>query len=131
MEVAFGATITSGGSGYQIGDVLGISSIGAVNVGTEMLDFHLPTISNINQIIVDNVQGDFVVGVGKNNSNLESIIQVLQHSLNGTGVEVVDGIIEETDGRHIRVDHKNHGMYFSDNLVTIYNAQDLISNQQN
>ena len=32
--VAIGATITSGGSGYQIGDVLGISSIGAVNVGT-------------------------------------------------------------------------------------------------
>jgi hypothetical protein len=31
--VAIGATITSGGSGYQIGDVLGISNIGAVNVG--------------------------------------------------------------------------------------------------
>jgi hypothetical protein len=31
--VAIGATITSGGSGYQIGDVLGISNIGAINVG--------------------------------------------------------------------------------------------------
>ena len=117
--VAIGATITSGGSGYQIGDVLGISSIGAVNVGTNAR-LSLSNISNLNQIIVDNIQGDFVVGSANtikfiNNSGITTF-------LNGTGV-LVDEIIEETDGRHIRVDHKNHGMYFSDNLVTISNVQ--------
>jgi len=117
--VAIGATITSGGSGYQIGDVLGISSIGAVNVGTNAR-LSLSNISNLNQIIVDNIQGDFVVGSANtikfiNNSGITTF-------LNGTGV-LVDEIIEETDGRHIRVDHKNHGMYFNDNLVVISNAQ--------
>jgi hypothetical protein len=62
--VAIGATVTSGGSGYQIGDVLGISSIGAVNVGINAR-LSLSNISNLNQIIVDNVQGDFTTGVGK------------------------------------------------------------------
>ena len=117
--VAIGATITSGGSGYQIGDVLGISSIGAVNVGTNAR-LSLSNISNLNQIIVDNIQGDFVVGSANtikfiNNSGITTF-------LNGTGV-LVDEIIEETDGRHIRVDHTNHGMYFNDNLVVISNAQ--------
>ncbi|MGA1047994.1 MAG: hypothetical protein ACO3UU_08275, partial [Minisyncoccia bacterium] len=58
------AIITSGGSGYQIGDILGIFSIGVVNVGTNAR-FSLSNISNLNQIIVDNIQGDFVVGESK------------------------------------------------------------------
>ena len=115
-----GATITSGGRGYQIGDVLGISSIGAVNVGTNAR-LSLSNISNLNQIIVDNVQGDFITGVGKSIQFVNNL--GITTSLNGTGVEVIDGgIITETDGRHIRVDHKNHGMYFEDNLVAISNV---------
>jgi hypothetical protein len=117
--VAFAATITSGGSGYQVGDVLGITSIGAVNVGRNAR-FSLPAISNINQIIVDNVQGDFVVGAA---NTIQYIgVGIGTTNLNGTGV-LVNEIIEETDGLHIRVDHRNHGMYFNDNLVTVYNAQ--------
>ena len=115
-----GATITSGGSGYQIGDVLGISSIGAVNVGTNAR-LSLSNISNLNQIIVDNIQGDFITGVGKSIQFVNNL--GITTFLNGTGVEVIDGgIITETDGRHIRVDHKNHGMYFEDNLVAISNV---------
>ena len=117
--VAIGATITSGGSGYQIGDVLGISSIGAVNVGTNAR-LSLSNISNINQIIVDNVQGDFTTGVGKT-IQYEGV-GVGTTGLNGTGV-LVDEIITETDGLHIKIDHRNHGMYFNDNLVTIFDAQ--------
>jgi hypothetical protein len=117
--VAIGATITSGGSGYQIGDVLGISNIGAVNVGTNAR-FSLSNISNLNQIIVDNVQGDFVVGESKTIQFRNSL--GITTSLNGTGV-FVNEIITETDGLHIKVNHRNHGMYFDDNLVTISNAQ--------
>jgi hypothetical protein len=117
--VAIGATITSGGSGYQIGDVLGISSIGAVNVGTNAR-LSLSNISNINQIIIDNIQGDFVVGAAKTIQYIG--VGIGTTNLNGTGV-LVNEIIEETDGLHIRVDHRNHGMYFNDNLVTVYNAQ--------
>jgi hypothetical protein len=116
---AIGATITSGGSGYQIGDVLGISSIGAVNVGTNAR-LSLSSISDINQIVVDNIQGDFVVGESKTIQFKNSL--GITTSLNGTGV-FVDEIINETDGLHIKVNHRNHGMYFNDNLVTIFDAQ--------
>ena len=117
--VAIGATITSGGSGYQIGDVLGIFNIGEVNVGTNAR-LSLSNVDNLNQIIVDNVQGDFVVGESKTIQFVNSL--GITTSLNGTGV-FVDEIITETDGLHIKVDHRNHGMYFDDNLVTISNAQ--------
>jgi hypothetical protein len=114
-----GATITSGGSGYQIGDVLGISNIGAINVGANAR-LSLSNISNLNQIIVDNIQGDFVVGESKTIQFVNSL--GITTSLNVTGV-FVDEIITETDGLHIKVDHGNHGMYFDDNLVTISNVQ--------
>jgi hypothetical protein len=117
--VAIGATVTSGGSGYQIGDVLGISSIGAVNVGINAR-LSLSSISNLNQIIVDNVQGDFTTGVGK--TIQYERVGVGTTGLNGTGV-LVNEIITETDGLHIKIDHKNHGMYFNNNLVIISNAQ--------
>ena len=116
---AVSATIVSGGSGYKTGDVLGITSIGSVNVGRGAR-FSLSTISNVNQIIVDNVQGDFVVGFAKTVQFVDNL--GFTTYLNGTGV-LISEIIEETDGLHIKVDHKNHGMYFDDNLVTIYNAQ--------
>ena len=117
--VAIGATITSGGSGYQIGDVLGISSIGASNVGTNAR-LSLSNISNLNQIIVDNIQGDFVVGAAKTIQYIG--VGIGTTNLNGTGV-LVSEIIEESDGRHVKIDHKNHGMYFEDNLVAISNVQ--------
>jgi hypothetical protein len=117
--VAIGATITSGGSGYQIGDVLGILNIGAINVGTNAR-FSLSNISNLNQIILDNVQGDYVVGESKTIQFVNSL--GITTSLNGSGV-FVDEIITETDGLHIKVDHRNHGMYSDDNLVTIFDAQ--------
>jgi hypothetical protein len=117
--VAIGASITSGGSGYQIGDVLGISSIGASNVGTNAR-FSLSNISNLNQIIVDNIQGDFVVGAAKTIQYIG--VGIGTTNLNGSGV-LVSEIIEESDGRHVKIDHKNHGMYFDDNLVTISNVE--------
>jgi hypothetical protein len=117
--VAIGASITSGGSGYQVGDVLGIGSIGLVNVGRNAR-FSLPSIANINQIIVDNVQGDFIIGAAKTVQYVNNL--GITTYLNGTGV-LVDEIIIENDGLHVKVDHRNHGLYFNDNLVVISNAQ--------
>jgi len=82
--------------------------------------FSLSTISNLNQIIVDNVQGDFVVGSAKTIQFVNNL--GITTYLNGTGV-LIDEIITENDGLHIKVDHRNHGMYFNDNLVAIYDAQ--------
>jgi hypothetical protein len=117
--VAIDASITSGGSGYQVGDVLGIGSIGLVNVGRNAR-FSLSSISDINQLIVDNVQGDFVVGAAKTVQYVNNL--GITTYLNGTGV-LINEIITENDGLHVKVDHRNHGMYFNDNLVVISNAQ--------
>ena len=117
--VAIAATIASGGIGYQIGDVLGISSIGAVNVGRNAR-LSLSGISNINQLILDNVQGDFNVGAAKTVQFVNNL--GITTFLNGSGV-LIDEIIDVNNGTHIKVDHRNHGMYFDDNLVSISNAQ--------
>jgi hypothetical protein len=117
--VAIAASITSGGSGYQVGDVLGIGSIGLLNLGTNAR-FSLSSISNINQLIVDNVQGDFVVGAA-NSIQFANNFGIVTY-LNGTGA-LIDEVIVENDGLHIKVDHRNHGMYFDNNLVIISDAQ--------
>ena len=36
---------------------------------------------------------------------------------------MIDEIITENDGLHVKIDHKNHGMYFKENLVEIYRTQ--------
>lgn len=113
------ATIVSGGSGYQVGDVLGISSIGTLNVGRNAR-FSLPSISNINQLVIDGIQGNFLAGVGNTVQYVNNI--GVTTNLNGTGVSISE-IITENDGLHIKVDHKNHGMYFNENFVSIYGSQ--------
>jgi len=119
--VAAAATITSGGSGYQVGDVLGITSIGSVNVGSNAR-FSLSSIQNVNQLIIDNVQGDFVVGSGKTLQYTNNL--GVTTYLNGTGVLVNNiATVSNYDGVHVKVNHKNHGMYFNDNYVVISNVQ--------
>mgnify|MGYP003311090045 CR=1 FL=1 len=59
--VALGATFSVGGHGYQVGDVLGITSIGNNNLGLNAR-LSVATIGDVNELILDNVQGDYKVG---------------------------------------------------------------------
>lgn len=121
--VAIAATISVSGNGYQVGDVLGITTIGSNNLGRNAL-FSLVSIASTNELILDNVQGDFsVTGTGKtvqyiNNSGITSTL----NSSSGGNVQISD-INIESDGLHIVVNHQNHGMYFSDNIVKIADVQ--------
>jgi hypothetical protein len=116
--VAIAATISNGGTGYQLGDVLGITTIGATSVGKN-IRLSVGVITAVNQLILDNVQGDFTTGVGKtiqyiNNSGITTNLNA------STGGNVtINQITTENDGLHIQVNHKNHGMYFNQNYVTI------------
>lgn len=120
--VAVAATISNGGTGYSTGDVLGISTIGTQNLGRN-LRLSVSEVSGVNQLIIDQVQGDYVTGVGNtlryiNNAGVST-------DLNGTGGNVIipsDGIETISDGVHIKVYHKNHGMNSSQNLVSISNV---------
>lgn len=120
--VAAAATISNGGTGYSAGDVLGITTIGSQNLGRN-LRLSVTQVSGINELIIDQVQGDYITGVGNtlrfiNNAGVST-------DLNGTGGNVIipsGGIETISDGLHIKVYHKNHGMYSSQNLVKISDA---------
>jgi hypothetical protein len=120
--VAAAATIVSGGSGYQAGDVLGISSIGNSPAGRNAR-LTIVSIGNTNQIVIDNVQGEFETGVGKTIRYINSsgITTNLNASLGGN--ILANQIIAESDGLHIKVNHTNHGMYFNNNFVKIFGVE--------
>ena len=116
--VAVAATITDGGYGYKIGDTLGITSIGNLNTGLNAT-FSLVSIAGTNQFILDNVQGDFTTGVANtlrytNSSGVTTTI---------VGNPSIQSINTLQDGLHFRVDHTNHGMYASQNLVFLNGIQ--------
>ena len=114
--VATAATITSGGYGYLEGDVLSTNQLGG-GVGRN-LRFTVSSLLEENQLIIDNVQGDFIVGSAStlqytNSSNVLT-------DLNGGGVTIVnDGIVTLSDGLHIKVNQLNHGMHSRTNKVVI------------
>ena len=120
--VAIAATITGdGGNGYQIGDVLTLGNIGVASVGRNVR-FTVAGIGLTTQLILDNVQGDFAVGAAGtikfiNNAGISTEL----NGLTGGGDVTIPtgGITEVSDGIHIKVNHRNHGMNFDDNIVRI------------
>ena len=116
--VAVAATINNGGVGYQAGDVVTINQFGTSTVGRNVR-FSIVSLQNTNQLVLDNVQGDFVVGSARTVQYVNS--NGITTALNGGGV-FVDSIETVNDGLHIKVNHQNHGMYSSDNYVKISNV---------
>jgi hypothetical protein len=120
--VAVAATISNGGTGYSIGDVLGITTIGSKNLGRN-LRLSVSQISGVNELIIDQVQGEYLTGVGNTVRYINNL--GVSTDLNGTGSNVIiptGGITEISDGLHIKVNHKNHGMNSIQNLVSISNV---------
>ena len=121
--VAVAATVVNSGTGYQVGDVLGIATIGNNSVGRNAR-LSVVSIASTNELILDNVQGNFVVaGAGKTvqYTNSVGVLTTLNAStLGGVQINSIDVV---NDGLHIEVDHKNHGMYHETNKVTISEAQ--------
>lgn len=115
--VAVAATINSGGTGYSDGDIVTISQLGDDDIGINLL-MAVENLSGINELILDNVQGDFVTGIGNTLQYINS--SGIRTDINGGGVLIVDGDIDtETDGLHIKVNHRNHAMHAEENNVVI------------
>jgi len=118
--VAVAATIQSGGTGYIVGDILTANQIGNDTLGRN-IRLSVSSLSGINELIVDQVQGEFLTGVGNtlqyvNNSGITT-------DLKATGSNVLASTIElQSDGLHIKVNHKNHGMHSPTNTVSISNV---------
>jgi hypothetical protein len=113
-------TITDGGFGYQVGDSLKIPTIGQnVGFGGKLT---VSQISSNNAFIIDNIQGQFTVGITTLNY------------INSSGTEIQTGVgvtISQLfndsyyDGLHMKVYHKNHGMHSSENYVKISKMRPL------
>jgi len=120
--VAIAATIVNSGSGYQVGDVLGITTIGNVSVG-QNIRLSVVSIASTNELILDNVQGDFVVGAANTVRYVNSLgVTTTLNAARGGNVQI-SNIEVVNDGLHFVVDHKNHGMYHETNRVTLSGIQ--------
>ena len=119
------ATITSGGQGYQVGDLLGITTDLGINGRLSVV-----SIAATSELIIDNVQGAFLTGArttlmygtsdGDIGSTKAGVGSAICGNGGGAGANIPDDtIISVSDGLHITVNHKNHGMYHEQNLVTI------------
>ena len=115
--VATAATTRAGGSGYVVGDVLTPTQIGNSQLGAGM-KISVSNISGTNELIIDNVQGTFdtthELTYVDNNGNV-----TLFNSNNGNGVVPVSPIRTTTDGQHMKIFQRNHGMYSEVNRVTL------------
>ena len=116
--VAVAATVSGVGTGYQVGDILGITTVGLNSIGRNAR-FSVVSIGQTTELILENVQGNFVVGSANtmyyyNSSGISSELN------SGAGGDVQVGNVNViTDGLHFKVNHKNHGMYFTKNNVKI------------
>ncbi len=124
------ARIITSGSGFQQGDVLGITTLGGSNDSGRNARLSVVSIGRTDELILDNVQGDFVVG---GRLTYTHPVTGITTSLNTTGnsdapvgiaktfdrITTIEKITEVSDGLHFTVDHRNHGMHHEQNRVTI------------
>lgn len=118
--VAVAATISNGGTGYVVGDVLTATQIGSETLGRN-LQLSVQNLSGTNELILDNVQGDFITGTASTvqYTNSSGVTTSLNASVGANVTIPADGIQTVTDGLHIKVNHKNHGMHAGENIVKI------------
>ena len=126
--VAIAATVAIGGTGYVVGDVLGVTTVGVNPLGQlgTGLRWTVAELQGNNQLVVNNVQGDFATaGVGRSifyyTNNAETASTEL-NAVQGGGV-LVDSVNSTHDGLHMKVFCRNHGMHASGNRATLSEIQ--------
>ena len=107
-------TVTTGGNGYAVGDVLGC------NLGEtgKNLRFNVGIVSATNAFILDKVVGDFNTSTELMTINAVGVASTLVGSLPAT----ISNTYPYRDGLHVKVNHRNHGMHSRTNRVTISGA---------
>jgi hypothetical protein len=115
--IAIGATIVNGGKGYSLGDILQPISIGNLSLG-EGMRLSVNDIYGENELVIEGVQGTFSTGV--NDGLLYTNNSGVTTALNYPGVVApVSPIRETSDGLHMSVFHRNHGLHATGNVVTL------------
>jgi hypothetical protein len=114
------AGISSGGTGYQVGDILTAENIGITSIGRN-LRLSVQELSAFNELVIDNVQGEFEVGVAKTIRYFSAIPGIGYTDLNGGSV-FADNINVDRDGLYVNVKHRNHALHALTNIVSISNV---------
>ena len=112
-------TVTNGGNGYAVGDVVGCN-LG--NTGKN-LRFNVGIISATNAFILEKVQGEFTTSAELMTINAVGVASTLP----GSQPTTISNTSPERDGLHVKVRHRNHGMHASNNRVIIDGAVGVTS----
>jgi len=111
-------TFTNGGKNFAVGDTLGIGTLGLGNGSGAVVSVGLITCKN--SIVIDNIQGSFVTGIGTIGFNNGSTVKGLDNKTVGSGITITTFDVDtNNDGLHFKVDHRAHGMHSFNNLVKI------------
>ncbi len=120
---AANASITNGGTGYSVGDVLTVSTIGIASVGRN-LRLSVQQIAGVNELKLGEVQGDFTVGAGYTLTYNTAVgVATTMNGNFGGNVIITSAVQEVSDGLHFKVNQRNHGMISDVNKVTISKAK--------
>ena len=118
-------TFTNGGKNFAVGDTLGIGTLGTGNasVGSGAV-LSVGLITSTNALVIDNVQGSFVTGIGTIGFNNGSTVIGIDGKTVGSGSTVTTFDVDSiNDGLHFKVDHRAHGMHAFNNLVKISDVE--------
>ena len=107
-------TVTNGGSGYAVGDVLGVD-LGETGKNQR---FNVGIISATNSLILDRVEGEFTTSTELMTINAAGI----SSALTGSTPTTISNTQPWRDGLHVLVSHRNHGMHAFNNRVIISDA---------
>ena len=111
-------TFTNGGNNYAVGDTLGIGTLGLGNGSGAVISVGLITATK--SVIIDNIQGSFVTGVGTLGYNNGSTVIGIDGKTVGSGSTIASFDVNSTnDGLHFKVNHRAHGLHAFNNLVKI------------
>ena len=124
--VAVAATVVNGGSGYAIGDIVGVSTVGLTSLGKD-IQFSIATLSGVNEFTLDNVQGEFSTGVGKTMQYIAGSGTTILNYTAGGNVWLSGSPVTVNDGLHIKINQKNHGMHTIKDVVTFADVQSDIA----
>ena len=123
------ASISAGGVGYRVGDVLTPITIGENTLG-QGIRLSVADILGENELIITNVQGEF--GLTPSNTLLYTNSSGVTTALNYSSGSVypISPIRVDTDGLHMKVFHRNHGMHSQQNIVSLTGIEGDIDPQE-
>ncbi len=115
------ATVSAGGTGYAVGDVLSVNPSNTGGFGANLrlsIQNEVGIISAFNTLIVDRVQG--VPSVDASSAVVFTTGAGSTSTLSATSIQYVENV---SDGLSFRINHSSHGMYSPLDVVALSNIE--------